>query len=282
MRIGLFINKRKEKLSLVMDILFKYFSKDEIVFLNELEFISTQYEMCIDELNQHKNLHYDILIAVGGDGTTMSAIRSQYEHNKPFLSIHIGNLGFLAESDLNQATSSIENLKNKNFITQHRAVFKVSVNKNDYTAINDVVIDRGQSGRMISLDVEDRGMKVNTYEGDGLIISTANGSTGYSLSAGGPIISPDLHLFTLTPICSHSLMTRTIVLSEESKLSIRTPSDQDKVKLTIDGQTMLELKQNSEIDIMIDSKKVPFILFDESNYYSKLKTKMGWYNSRNK
>ena len=265
-----------------MDILFKYFSKDEIVFLNELEFISTQYEMCIDELNQHKNLHYDILIAVGGDGTTMSAIRSQYEHNKPFLSIHIGNLGFLAESDLNQATSSIENLKNKNFITQHRAVFKVSVNKNDYTAINDVVIDRGQSGRMISLDVEDRGMKVNTYEGDGLIISTANGSTGYSLSAGGPIISPNLHLFTLTPICSHSLMTRTIVLSEESKLSIRTPIDQDKVKLTIDGQTMLELKQNSEIDIMIDSKKVPFILFDESNYYSKLKTKMGWYNSRNK
>ena len=265
-----------------MDILFKYFSKDEIVFLNELEFISTQYEMCIDELNQHKNLHYDILIAVGGDGTTMSAIRSQYEYNKPFLSIHIGNLGFLAESDLNQATSSIENLKNKNFITQHRAVFKVSVNKNEYTAINDVVIDRGQSGRMISLDVEDRGMKVNTYEGDGLIISTANGSTGYSLSAGGPIISPDLHLFTLTPICSHSLMTRTIVLSEESKLSIRTPSDQDKVKLTIDGQTMLELKQNSEIDIMIDSKKVPFILFDESNYYSKLKTKMGWYNSRNK
>ena len=77
-------------------------------------------------------------------------------------------------------------------------------------------------------------------------------------------------------------MTRSIVLSEESKLSIRTPSDQDKVKLTIDGQTMLELKQNSEIDIMIDSKKVPFILFDESNYYSKLKTKMGWYNSRNK
>lgn len=265
-----------------MDILFKYFSKDEIVFLNELEFISTQYEMSIDELNQHKNLHYDILIAVGGDGTTMSAIRSQYEYNKPFLSIHIGNLGFLAESDLNQATSSIENLKNKNFITQNRAVFKVSVNKTDYTAINDVVIDRGQSGRMISLDVEDRGMKVNTYEGDGLIISTANGSTGYSLSAGGPIISPDLHLFTLTPICSHSLMTRTIVLSEESKLSIRTPIDQDKVKLTIDGQTMLELKQNSEIDIMIDSKKVPFILFDESNYYSKLKTKMGWYNSRNK
>ena len=265
-----------------MDVLFKYFSKDEIVFLNELEFISSQFDISIDELNQFKNDQYDILIAVGGDGTTMSAIRSQYEHNKPFLSIHIGNLGFLAESDLEQATISIENLKNNNFQTQLRAVFKVSVNDTDYTAINDVVIDRGQSGRMISLDVEDRGMKVNTYEGDGLIISTANGSTGYSLSAGGPIISPDLHLFTLTPICSHSLMTRTIVLSQESRLSIRTPSNQDKVKLTIDGQTMLELKKNSKIDIKIDSKKVPFILFDESNYYSKLKTKMGWYNSRNK
>ena len=282
MRIGLFINKRKDKLPLVIDILFKYFSKSEIIFLNELDYISSQFNMSIDDLNLYKNQNYDVLIGVGGDGTTMSAIRSQYKHNKPFLGIHIGNLGFLAESDLDKAATSIENLKNNNFKTQLRAVFKVSVNDNDYTAINDVVIDRGQSGRMISIDVEDRGMKVNTYEGDGLIISTANGSTGYSLSAGGPIVTPDLHLFTLTPICSHSLMTRTIVLSQESNLLIKTPSKQDKVKLTIDGQTILELKENSKIAIKIDSKKVPFILFDESNYYAKLKTKMGWYNSRDK
>tara|TARA_B100001142_G_C14239851_1_gene618908 strand:- start:548 stop:1243 length:696 start_codon:yes stop_codon:yes gene_type:complete len=228
-----------------------------------------------------KNSDYDILLAIGGDGTTMSAIRSQFHNNKPILGIHVGNLGFLAESDLDSCRNVLEQLLKKQFDTQLRSVFNVMVDGQSYTSINDVVIDRGESGRIIRLNVFDRGKKVNSYEGDGLIISTANGSTGYSLSAGGPIISPDLHLFTLTPICSHSLMTRTIVLSQNSNLSIQFPDGQDKGKLTIDGQNTLQLSENMKIDIKISSKKVPFIMLDDSDYYNKLKTKMGWYNPRN-
>ena len=129
--------------------------------------------------------------------------------------------------------------------------------------------------------MHDRKSDVNNYEGDGLIISTANGSTAYSLSAGGPIISPNLNLFTLTPICSHSLTTRTIVLSQESELFITFPYGQDKGKLTIDGQTTLNLKDKMKIGIRILDQKVPFIIIDESNYYQKLRGKMGWYNSTN-
>ncbi len=283
MKIGLYINKKKQKLPLVLDVIFELFSmkKNEIIFLNHHDFIEKKYKINIDEFQISDPIDYDVLIAIGGDGTTMSAIRNQFHLNKPIIGIHVGNLGFLAESDLDSCRSALKQIQDNNYETQSRSVFNISIDNKDYIAINDVVIDRGESGRIIRLNVYDGESNVNSYEGDGLIISTANGSTGYSLSAGGPIISPDLNLFTLTPICSHSLMTRSIVLSQESKLSVRFPEGQDKGKLTIDGQTTLHLRDNMNINIEISEKKVPFILLNESNYYRKLKNKMGWHNPRN-
>jgi len=283
LKIGLYINKKKQKLPLVLDVIFELFSikKDEIIFLNHHDFIEKKYKINIGQFQTSDSIDYDVLIAIGGDGTTMSAIRNQFHLNKPIIGIHVGNLGFLAESDLDSCRSALKQIQDNHYQTQLRSVFNISIDNKDYIAINDVVIDRGGSGRIIRLNVYDRELNVNSYEGDGLIISTANGSTGYSLSAGGPIISPDLNLFTLTPICSHSLMTRSIVLSQESKLSVRFPEGQDKGKLTIDGQTTLHLRDNMNINIEISEKKVPFILLNESNYYKKLKNKMGWHNPRN-
>ena len=283
MKIGLYINKTKQKLPLALDIIFKLFSTDnnEIIFLNELDFIEKIYKIKVNRLNDSTKINYDILVAVGGDGTIMAAIKSQFHLNKPIIGVHVGNLGFLAESDLNNCFDTLKRIKDNNYQTQFRSVFNVSVNNDNFIVINDVVIDRGESGRIIRLNVHDRKSDVNNYVGDGLIISTANGSTGYSLSAGGPIISPNLNLFTLTPICSHSLTTRTIVLSQESELFVTFPHGQDKGKLTIDGQTTLTLKNKMKLGIRILDKKVPFIIIDESNYYQKLRSKMGWYNSTN-
>ena len=129
-------------------------------------------------------------------------------------------------------------------------------------------------------DIFDGKTLVNSYEGDGLIISTANGSTAYSLSAGGPIISPNLNLLTITPICSHSLTTRTIVLSEQSDLSISFPDKKTTRTLTIDGQINLNILDSMIINVKIANKKVNFILTKKSNYYQKLRTKMGWYSSK--
>ena len=283
MKIGLYVNKTKQKLPLALDIIFKLFSMDnnEIIFLNELDFIEKKYKIKVNRFNDSTKINYDVLVAVGGDGTIMAAIRSQFHLNKPIIGVHVGNLGFLAESDLDNCRDVLKRIKDNKYHTQFRSVFNVSVNNENFIVINDVVIDRGESGRIIRLNVHDRKSDVNNYEGDGLIISTANGSTGYSLSAGGPIISPNLNLFTLTPICSHSLTTRTIVLSQESELFVTFPDGQDKGKLTIDGQTTLNLKDKMKIGIRILDQKVPFIIMDESNYYQKLRSKMGWYNSSN-
>ena len=283
MKIGIYINKRKEKLPLVLDVIFKLFSmdKDEIVFLNEINFIQEQYGINLNRSNNLMEVDYDILVAIGGDGTIISAIRSQFHLNRPIIGVHVGHLGFLAESDLDNCSDVLKQIKSNNYRTQLRSVFNVSIDAENFIAVNDVVIDRGKSGRIIRVNVHDRKSHVNSYEGDGLIISTANGSTAYSLSAGGPIISPNLNLFTLTPICSHSLMTRTIVLSEQSQLFITFPPGEDRGKLTIDGQTTLNLKDEIKINISISNQKVPFVLIDKSNYYKKLRTKMGWNNSRN-
>ena len=119
----------------------------------------------------------------------------------------------------------------------------------------------------------------NGYEGDGLIISTANGSTAYSLSAGGPIIHPSLDLITVTPICSHSLSTRTIVLNWKSDVIIDFPDKKSSRTLTIDGQIDFEVKEEMEVSVKVSKKKAYFLLTEESNYFNKLRNKMGWFSS---
>ena len=283
MKLGLYINKNKENLKVAIDAIFEIFCSDDdkVLFLNEHEYIANElnpdYECITDN-------DYDVLIAIGGDGTIISAIRSQYHFNRPIMGFHVGHLGFLSECDLDNYKEVLQEIKNGEYTTQERSVFEVSYKKGnkevESIAINDVVIDRGESGRIMRADIFDGKTLVNSYEGDGLIISTANGSTAYSLSAGGPIISPNLNLLTITPICSHSLTTRTIVLSEQSDLSISFPDKKTTRTLTIDGQINLNILDSMIINVKIANKKVNFILTEKSNYYQKLRTKMGWYSSK--
>ena len=121
---------------------------------------------------------------------------------------------------------------------------------------------------------------VNRYEGDGLIVSTANGSTAYSLSAGGPIIYPSLDLITITPICSHSLSTRTIVLNGQSNVEITFPDKKESRTLTIDGQVDFNIQDNMKINISTAREKAKFILTNKSDYFKKLRNKLGWFISR--
>ena len=157
MKVGLYVNSKKKNLPNVLNIVFDLFSveEDEVVFLNAVDYINKKYNLNIDSTNKSKESEYDILLAIGGDGTTMSAIRSQFHMNKPILGIHVGNLGFLAESDLDSCRDALEQLIESNFDTQLRSVFNVAVNGENYISINDVVIDRGESGRIIRLNVFD-------------------------------------------------------------------------------------------------------------------------------
>ena len=286
MRLGLYVNKNKKNLDSALKILLDIFSSasDKIIFLNASDYIENHFGSKYESVGGNQDYDYDILVAIGGDGTIMSAIRSQYHLNKPIIGVHVGHLGFLAECDLDNCHEVLIQIKNNKYTTQERSICNITVEdsdkKKDYICVNDIVVDRGESARIMKADIHDHETLVNSYEGDGLIISTANGSTGYSLSAGGPIISPNLDLLTITPICSHSLTTRTIVLSKNSNLIISFPDKKDTRTLTIDGQISLNLSDTMKIHVNIPKEKIEFILTDKSNYYQKLRNKMGWYSSK--
>ena len=284
MNIGIFVNKEKSKLEEILSILFKEFkdSNHKIICLNEHEFMSKY---------SHENLFsdgirsdYDVLVTIGGDGTILSAIRSEYKRLKPIIGIHAGRLGFLAEGDLESCAKIFKMIKEKKYNIESRSLLRVDIvndnQKKSFVCVNDLVLGRGASARIIKTEIYDSDTLINKYEGDGLIISTANGSTAYSLSSGGPIIFPNLNLIALTPICSHSLSTRSIVLDGESKLNIKFSDNSNNPKiLTLDGQVTVEVNQESIIHVTTAKEKINFLLSKESNYYSKLRSKMGWYNS---
>ena len=282
MILGIYINKNKRNLIDILKVINSEFpiSEHDYIYLNEQNFISELIDIPLENLN--KNTDYDILISIGGDGTILSAIRSEYKNEKPILGIHAGRLGFLAESDIENCKKILKLIKRSNYTIEKRALFEIELlngKAEKFICTNEIVVDRGKSGRTMEADVYQNTTFVNRYEGDGLIISTANGSTAYSLSAGGPIISPTLDLITITPICSHSLSTRTIVLDGKSKISINFPDKRASRTLTIDGQINSEIKDNTSINISISKKKAHFLLTEESNYFNKLRSKMGWFRS---
>jgi len=222
----------------------------------------------------------DILFAVGGDGTILSTVRRLDENQKPIMGIHIGGLGFLSECVEENLKKNINYVLNNEFSISKRMLLDVNVNfdkkKQRFLAMNDVVVDHGFYGRILKTEVHVSKEYLNTYEGDGLIISTPTGSTAYSLSAGGPIIYPDINTITVTPICSHSLSARPIVLKSDESITLKFLDPFDGMALAVDGQIRIEIKDHVHVNISKSNNFAQLINFNESDYFKTLRTKMGW------
>mgnify|MGYP001259973460 FL=1 len=221
----------------------------------------------------------DFLIALGGDGTILSASRSVGQSGTPIFGVHLGSLGFLAESKIENLYKSLQlilNKKNKIFPRMlAQTVVKKNNKKNKIFALNDIVINSNGGTRLISCSLFLDGKYITSYSADGLIIATPTGSTAYNLSAGGPIITPWLSLFTITPICPHSLSSRPIVLPGDSNLKIALPSNES-LHLSADGQVNYEIQPDSEISITKSPHFINMITLEENDYFETLRTKMGW------
>ena len=174
----------------------------------------------------------ECVIVLGGDGTLMRAAGDIVERQIPILGINTGHLGFLAETDQTTMIPALDALLNDSYQIEHRMMLRGDVYNNDKIvrtkrALNDVVIGKKDGMHIISLDLLVNGSYLNTYRADGLIISSPTGSTGYSLSAGGPIIAPEASLFLVTPLAPHTLNTRGIVLPPESRITVRVNAGRD-------------------------------------------------------
>ena len=220
----------------------------------------------------------DVLVTLGGDGTLISVSRRSFKHDIPVFGVYAGNLGFLADIDLEELDEFTENLVKGDCRIDERSILEARFTQNGKEiiqyAFNDIVVTRHSVSNMIHVETLVDSKAFNTYYGDGVIVSTPTGSTAYNLSAGGPVLFPLTNVFALTPICPHSLTQRPVVLPGEFSIEMKTP--EDKALIIIDGQDKHELEVGQSIHIMLAEKKVRLIHRGEFNYFDVLKEKLGW------
>tara|TARA_B110001452_G_scaffold155077_1_gene128998 strand:- start:724 stop:1608 length:885 start_codon:yes stop_codon:yes gene_type:complete len=226
----------------------------------------------------------DMMITIGGDGTLLRSITYIRDLGIPIIGINTGRLGFLAT--LNQELLNIELKKilKGEFDVKERSLLEVSVDNNDNFsdfnfALNEVSVGRKNTTSMIEIKTMLDGEYLNTYWADGLIVSTPTGSTGYSLSCGGPIMTPSSQTFSITPIAPHNLNARPLVISDEIKIELSVEGREKSHLLSLDSQ-IISLKNNVKIKIKKANYKIKLASINNNSFYKTLRNKLLWGEDR--
>ena len=221
-----------------------------------------------DLIKNRKIKEADYIFSIGGDGTLLSTARKYAKYKKKILGINLGHLGYLTGCDKKNVFQAINNLFKKNFFIEKRLMLQMGKN----LALNDICIGKAFDARLIEFDLFLNNSLVESYRADGIIISTPTGSTAYNLSAGGPIVKPNLPVFILTPICPHSLYSRPLIISCKEKIKIVLKNKYDGVKIIFDGQEILPCAK--EINIKQANACAYIIKFKQENFYNVMRQKL--------
>lgn len=221
----------------------------------------------------------DVLIVLGGDGTMLAAAR-KYGGRACLLGLNIGRLGFLMDTEISDLRATIRAIAEERYHVEERLMLEAVIlgadgrEKQRAYALNEAVTSRGKVLRIVGVHLEVNGRPVDEWHCDGLIVSTPTGSTGYSLSAGGPVVYPTVEVLLVTPVCPHTLHSCNIVLSSEDEIDISIVPDTEEGMLTLDGQEYLPLAPGDHIRVRRAEKKVRFLRFTDKNFFLLLKEKL--------
>ena len=224
----------------------------------------------------------DLIVVLGGDGTMLSIARHIKRSDLPILGVNLGGLGFLTAITLDELFQVMTKVLAGNFSLSPRMILKVTLFRREqpvssHNVLNDVVINKGAMARIIDLKTVIDGKLVNTFKADGLIFSTPTGSTGYSLSAGGPIVYPTLNSITIAPICPHTLSNRPLIVPPEVTIETTlTSTDSDDVFLTLDGQAGFSLQPLDKITITRADHDIKLVTSPSKTYFEVLRNKLKW------
>jgi NAD+ kinase len=224
----------------------------------------------------------DLLVVLGGDGTLLAAAREAGDHSVPILGVNLGTLGFLAETSRDELLDTLEDALAGRLVDALRMRLEVTLEARDgrrtrYLALNDAVIGTSALSRMIDLETRADGVDVTTYHADGLIVATPTGSSAYSLSAGGPLLVPDLEAILLTPICPHTLTQRPLVLPETSVVEIRIQDTRGgEVLLTVDGQVGEVVGEGDRVRVCRAYHPVRLLVPPGRNRFEVMRRKLRW------
>ncbi len=228
-----------------------------------------------------KQISADLAFVFGGDGTILSASRKLNEKQIPLIGVHLGKFGFLADLTSHEVDKSLEIIFSGEYVISQRMLLTCKIIRdkqviNETLGLNDAVVSRTSLSRLISIKLYVNEKIVTTYSSDGLIVSTPAGSTAHSLSAGGPIVTPDMEAFIITPICPHTLSNRPLVVSGDSTIELEQISDSKGVGLTVDGQVYFDVMTGDRVVIEKAEKKLQLIDIQARTFYDVLREKLNW------
>lgn len=218
-------------------------------------------------------------VVLGGDGTMLRAAHSIGTYEIPFIGINLGTLGFLTEIEESNVYEALDRLMADDFVIEKRMMIEGSVKDKVFHSLNDVVITRAGFSRIIGLKIYVNNQLLDTYEADGVIVSTPTGSTGYNMSAGGPIVSPKASAIVVTPISPHSLTSKSVVFdsTEEIRVEImkKRKTQETEAIVSFDGSNSIELSAGDVVNVKLSIRSIKLIKMYDVNFYSVLRDKIG-------
>ncbi len=275
MKAGIVAKGHAEDLDRYLEIALRVLNSREVEVLPEKDLegrlpgIRAQYH------RRELPFHVDFLIVLGGDGTLLSVADASARAGIPILGVNLGFLGFLTEIKKEEIEQVLlDYLEDRAFVEQ-REMLEVSFRGEAHLVLNDAVINKSALARMISVRVCVDGQEISTIRADGIIVSTPTGSTGYNLSAGGPIINPRVSAIIITPICPHALAQRPIVIPASSEVKLNLVSGEE-VYLTLDGQRGEGMEEGERVVIRRAEEKLLLVRPEGRSYYQMLREKLGW------
>lgn len=225
----------------------------------------------------------DLVAVIGGDGTMLHAMERLGPIDKPVAGINSGTLGFLTSCTDDEAAAFATAIAEGRYDTSRRTLLEATVTcegkkTSRFSALNEVTLARGETGRLVSLTVEVNNRLLNHYRADGLIVATPTGSTAYSLSAGGPLVAPNASVFLVTPICPHSLSQRSLVLSDDCVIELRSKEkDAGPMLFTVDGRDTLRVDSTCRIEVRRSPHAFHLLRLEGRTFYQALRQKLGWH-----
>ncbi|HTE39958.1 MAG TPA: NAD(+) kinase, partial [Steroidobacteraceae bacterium] len=226
--------------------------------------------------------HADLLVAIGGDGTMLRAARLASAANRPLLGVNRGRLGFLADISPNDISQRIDDVLDGRYVREHRAMLTACIERDGVAlqsalALNDVVLQKWETGRMIDFETWIDGQYVNTHGGDGLIVATSTGSTAYALSCGGPILHPSLEASVVVPICPHTLSDRPLVVGSAARIEVRLVHRPNvKAQVTCDGFMLGDVELQDRLVVGPAANRVTLLHPPGHDFYRILRSKLHW------
>jgi NAD+ kinase len=288
-RVAIVSKPHKEELALLLPELIGWLRLHGFEPLLDLE--SGQYTEAAPAMDRARmpSSAPGLVIVLGGDGTLLSVARIFAATGTPILSANLGFLGFLTEVRLADLYSTLEGWCRDCYtldarVMLHAELWREGAVRSSFEALNEVVVSKGDIARMGEFTVELDGKKVARFRADGVIVSTPTGSTAYTLSANGPILTPDVDALVVTPICPHLLTLRPIVVRGDASLTVRVegiPDQADRqadrqAQLTVDGQKAVELLFGDEVRCHRSSHTVNLVRLSESGFFEALRSKLSW------